>query len=318
MNVTGKLAQKAKCTSDYELLCAAFSPAGDLLCGGCLDGNLEVYEAMEGKLHKKCNENSAEKSFPISCLRFNPKHNNQVLVSHSSGEVKLWDIVDNKCLHSLKENRQGMTNSWAEEANYFVTTGVDKNVNIYDANTRQIGCSVVHTGVKGNEICGDQPRVFSAKFLPGDPTGLITAGWDGTIKFWDLRNPVNFTREIVGPVIAADALDVESTSKNILTGSFRKSKACQVHLWGDGKELATLGDGMMSQGYSVCWAGPGMVVFGGGYRNLLKVINTADNEALGEVLEVPEVVYSVDYTAAGGHLVSMVTGKDLYVYQLAL
>ena len=316
MNVN-KLTQKVKCTSDYELLCAAFSPAGDHLCGGCLDGNLEVYSVLDNKLVRKCNDNTPEKSFPISCLRFNPKQNNQVLVSHSNGEVKLWDIVDDKCIQSQKETKQGMTNSWSEDASCFVTTGVDKNVNIYDANTLQIECSVVHTGVKGNEICGDQPRVFSAKFFPGDPTKLITAGWDGAIKFWDLRKPANSLREIAGPVIAADALDVEPTSKNILTGSFRKSKACQVYGWGDGKELATLGDGMMSQGYSVCWAGPGMVVFGGGYRNLMKVINTANNETLGEVLEVPEVVYSVDYTATG-NLVSMVTGKDLYVYQLDL
>ncbi|KAI6657881.1 Katanin p80 WD40 repeat-containing subunit B1-like [Oopsacas minuta] len=317
MNVNGKLSQKAKCTSDYELLCAVFSPSGDLMCGGCLDGNLEVYTPLDGKLQKKCNDNPPEKSFPISCIRFRPKLNH-VLVSHSSGEVKLWDISANVCINSTKENRQGMTNSWSEDANCFVTTGVDKNVNIYDAKSCQIGCSVVHTGVKGNEICGDQPRVFSAKFLPGDSTALITAGWDGTIKFWDLRSPGNFIREITGPVIASDALDVEPTSKYILTGSFRKSRACQVHAWEDGKELATLGDGMMSQGYSVCWVGPSMVMFGGGYRNLMKVIKTADNEVVGEVLEVPEVVYSVDYTAAGGNLVSMVTGKDIYVYQLAL
>lgn len=317
MNTTGKLVQKAKCTSDYELLCAAFSPSGDLLCGGCLDGNLEVYTPQDAKLLHKCNENPPEKSFPIACLRFNPKQSH-VLVSHSSGEVKLWDIGSSTCLRSSKENRQGMTNSWSEEANCYVTTGVDKNVNIYDVSSLQLACSVVHTGAKGHEICGDQPRVFSAKFLPGDPTSLITAGWDGTIKFWDLRNPGNPLRELLGPVIAADALDVESTSKNILTGSFRKAKACQVHAWGDGSELATLGDGMMSQGYSVCWAGPGMVVFGGGYRNLMKVIKAADNEVLGEVLEIPDVVYSVDYTATGGNLVSMVTGKDIYIYQLEL
>ena len=316
MEVKGKLKQTAKFSSDYELLCAAFSPSGQVVCGGCLDGNLEVYTSGgDHKLLKKCNDNAPDKSYPISCLRFHPKQE-QVLVSYSNGMIKLWDVAANACLHAHKENRQAMSNSWSDCGKFYLSTGVDKAVNVYDATSNQLACSLTQQGDKGHEICGDQPRVFTAKFCPGDPNSLISAGWTGGVKFWDLRNPQMPMREIAGPVLAADALDVEASTKLILSGSFRKAKACQVHAWEDGQERCTLGDGMMSQGYSVCWAGPGTAVFGGGYRHLVRVVKMEGNEVLGEVTGVPEVVYSVDFSAAGGNLLSMVTGRDLYLYKL--
>lgn len=311
MEEKGNLKSVAKLTSEYELLCAVFNHSAKITCAGCLDGNVQIFEPKkDGKLIAQCNNSPPDKSFPISCLRFQPGTEN-LLVSYSSGEVKIWDIAVKTCKHQQKETRQGLTNCWSNDGKFFATTGVDKNVHIYDSVSLTNVTTIVHTGVKGHEICGDQPRVFGIRFHPNDPTSLLTGGWDGTFKFWDLRNLSNFIREFTGPVIASDAMAVHPETKQILTGSFRKKKALQVYSWETGAEIATLADGMMSQAYSVCWATPDVAVFGGAYQHLMKVVNQSDNLVLGEVTNVPDAVYSVD---AEGGLISMVAGKELKIY----
>ncbi len=54
----------------------------------------------------------------------------------------------------------------------------------------------------------------------------MSAGWDNTIYFWDIRDGKSFG-SIYGPAISGDALDIKGT--HILTGSWRNKE--QLELW---------------------------------------------------------------------------------------
>ena len=65
---------------------------------------------------------------------------------------------------------------------------------------------------------GHSNRVFAVKFHPADPHVLLSAGWDNTVQIWDLRVE-GAVRNIFGPHICGDSMDIDCDGQEILTGS---------------------------------------------------------------------------------------------------
>ena len=62
--------------------------------------------------------------------------------------------------------------------------------------------------------------------MPDDPQLLLSAGWDNTVHFWDLRAGES-VGSLYGPHVCGDALDVRGSE--VLTGAYKPTK--QLQLW---------------------------------------------------------------------------------------
>lgn len=91
---------------------------------------------------------------------------------------------------------------------------------------------------------GHSNRIFSVKFSPLDPNMLVSAGWDNTLYFWDIRDSKSFG-SIYGPSVSGDSLDIKG--KMILTGSWRSKE--QLELW-DFQSRKKISDIHWDKGYS--------------------------------------------------------------------
>ena len=69
--------------------------------------------------------------------------------------------------------------------------------------------------LKEGSVPAHTNRIFTLKFIDDNENLLMSAGWDETLLFWDLRikSSQNF---IYGPLICGDALDYKDNT--ILTG----------------------------------------------------------------------------------------------------
>lgn len=97
--------------------------------------------------------------------------------------------------------------------------GLDRNIYIYDDVDSRL-YATLHS--KGLRVNGHVNRIFSIKCHPEDSNVLVSAGWDGSIKIYDIRakNPV---ASIAGPYVSGDSIDMFDDM--IVTGSSR-NKNC--------------------------------------------------------------------------------------------
>ena len=73
---------------------------------------------------------------------------------------------------------------------------------------------------------GHQNRIFGLKCNPNDENMVATAGWDRSLKIYDIRaNKV--VASIGGPLLVGDSLDI--LNDYIITGSNRNRDVMQIY-----------------------------------------------------------------------------------------
>ncbi len=73
---------------------------------------------------------------------------------------------------------------------------------------------------------GHQNRIFGMKCNPNDENMVATAGWDRSLKIYDIRaNKV--AASIGGPLLVGDSLDI--LNDYIITGSNRNRDVMQIY-----------------------------------------------------------------------------------------
>lgn len=104
-----------------------------------------------------------------------------------------------------------------------MTAGENRNVYVYDEKTYQLKAKMRDRHYK---IPGHQNRIFSLKCHPDDANILVTAGWDRSIKIYDIRDkgPV---ASIGGSLCTGDGLDIFDDM--VVCGSYRNKEVMQVY-----------------------------------------------------------------------------------------
>ena len=149
---------------------------------------------------------------------------------------------------------------------------------------------------------GHQNRIFSIKCHPEDENILATAGWDRSVKIYDIRTkgPV---ASIGGAQISGDSLDIFEDM--IVTGSTRNKDIMQVYSISHRKLVHTFpysahNDHETGFVFSTRFSNDGnFIISGGAGKNELKVfMNNADSTATFktqmEIKDLPDAVFSID------------------------
>lgn len=220
-----------------EVLACHFAGDGALFAAAISDGTIHTYATKTPQV-RVATLKAEDDRMPATALRFIPTpaaadQRGLLYSAYASGRLRVWHTSTKTCLHTQIVSEEALTAlDCVADGSKCVVAGSDFVVHVVDMPTHTtIGTygpgqlHRIHDRLSNPE--GHTNRVFAVKCHPGDPALVLSAGWDNTVQLWDLRqqHPV---KHLYGPFLGGDALDVDATREEILTGSYRKQDSLET------------------------------------------------------------------------------------------
>lgn len=297
---------------------------------GTFDGRRSVLDSKNGLNCQYILEDDETYRNSVTSLEFvNPPGTQNeeplLVVTYVTGLVKFWHVTGKQCLSSIKEKgSESLACSIDRNQKFMYTAGdnLDKRketfaINRYDVETcKLVGSYSASSGTtQGNykttaSIDGHVRRIFSVKCNPVNENYFISAGWDDTIQYWDVRQP-HAVKRIVGPHVCSESgLDISQDGQHILAGSWRRIDNIQIFNWASGKLENSI---RMSprqfpvQPYAVKFLDKRTIGVGSSSENTLMTFDIDTKSKgkydvpLSKISNLPGGVYSIDHILQDAH-----------------
>ena len=225
-------------------------------------------------------------------VRYNPQQKTKILVGTTEGVVTLFDTETGASKQlTVETNNEINCLDYCADATKFVTAGKDMDIRIYDARSAR-RLSIIpgyNTPNTVEDTGGHAQRIFALRFFPGSNNEFITAGWDNNLKVWDLRDPNGVRRNVSGPHLCGDGLDIKGSQ--ILTASWRSKDCLQTWDLSSGKLIDTYPLDVtrsMSENtgeflYCARFFKDGALLAGGSGTNSVQVVDVTSKQVVGEI-----------------------------------
>ncbi|CAO3635146.1 unnamed protein product [Cunninghamella blakesleeana] len=161
--------------------CLIFSPDGQSLVTGSVDGFIEIWNSRNGKLKKdlkyQAEGNMMAMDQSVICLAYS--ENGELLVSGSTdGKIAVWKVQSGLCKRRISPaHSQGVaTISVNKKTSQILSGSYDQLVKIHD----------IQSGKLLKEFKGHSSFVNNVTFINND-NHVISGSNDGVVKVWDIE-----------------------------------------------------------------------------------------------------------------------------------
>jgi len=127
----------------------------------------------------------------ISSVHFSPAAllpRNFIIATTWDNEVRLWEVLSNgstQGLGMIRHEAPVLASAWKSDGTRIFSAGCDRICKMWDPATNAVDTVAYHDGpIRHCAFVGETSGVAGSPFL-------MTAGWDRTLKYWDVRAPPN-------------------------------------------------------------------------------------------------------------------------------
>ncbi|NHC36102.1 hypothetical protein QH73_0015865 [Scytonema millei VB511283] len=195
-----------------SVVSVVFSPDGNLLATGDVDGKIRLWQVVDGKQLLTLEGHTGW----VWSVAFSPDGLTLVSGSHDTS-VRLWDVRTGQCLKVLQAHTSGVRSvAWSPDSQTIASGSFDASIRLWDV-----------TGECWQVLHGHTSGVWSVTFAPSTDTCVLASGsHDTSIRLWNIRTG-RCLKVLPGHTGGVRSLAWSPDSQTIASGSEDSS----VRLW---------------------------------------------------------------------------------------
>ncbi|HEX2910043.1 MAG TPA: NB-ARC domain-containing protein [Chloroflexia bacterium] len=298
VNFTGSDLGRSAFTQSFESVTSLdFSPDGQLVAGGCYDGEIRVWEVSSGQQLLECKGHQGV----VWSVAFSP--DGKWLASGSLDHtVKLWDVASGECYMSL----EGHTNwiwsvAFSPDGKHLASGSLDHTVKLW----KLPGGTCIET------LQRHEGEVWAVAFSP-DGKLLASASADQTIKLWEVPS-AGCLGTLQGHTDWVMSVAFSPDGHFLASGSNDRT----LRLWEVTSGVCTRAlEGHTNTVYSVAFSPDGKKLASGSLDQTIKLWQVESGVCLKTLQGHTSWVWSVAFSPDGKWLASGGTDQSIKLWQV--